>query len=289
MPEKIRKISFREGKNQQIDIVPLSELLASHSKHIIQPHRTNFYHIFLLYNCQPTHIVDFTPINTQPFSLLFIDKNRVHQFDRLLNYDGEVIVFTDDFFNLQASDSQFLRNSTLFNDIANNYLLRLQKADFEKISRISSDIKAELETETDSATHIFMKNMLHNLLLLALRAKNKSSATQEKKGADLEIAYMLYDLIDRNFIQSKSVADYAAQLCMSEKRLGMATAKSLDKSPKEMINDRILLEAKRLLVYTHSSVKEIGHTLGFEDPAYFVRYFKKNCRQTPAEFRNANT
>ena len=50
-------------------------------------------------------------------------------------------------------------------------------------------------------------------------------------------------------------------------------------------NDRILLEAKRLLVHTNLSIKEIGQELGFEDPAYFVRYFKKNSETTPVEFR----
>ena len=72
-----------------------------------------------------------------------------------------------------------------------------------------------------------------------------------------------------------------------EKRLGQATTKILGKTPKEIINDRILLEAKRLLVHTQLSIKEIGQDLGFDDPAYFVRYFKKNSALTPVEFRES--
>ena len=59
----------------------------------------------------------------------------------------------------------------------------------------------------------------------------------------------------------------------------------MGKTPKEIINERILLEAKRFLVYSHLTIKEIGQDLGFEDPAYFVRYFKKNTETTPVEFR----
>jgi len=59
----------------------------------------------------------------------------------------------------------------------------------------------------------------------------------------------------------------------------------LGKLPKEIINDRVLLEAKRLLVHTNLSIKVIGQDLGFDDPAYFVRYFKKNTEMTPLEFR----
>ncbi|MEI6436138.1 MAG: helix-turn-helix domain-containing protein, partial [Bacteroidota bacterium] len=55
--------------------------------------------------------------------------------------------------------------------------------------------------------------------------------------------------------------------------------------PKEIINDRILLEAKRLLVHTNLSIKELGQDLGFDDPAYFVRYFKSHTASTPVEFR----
>ncbi|MCZ8229337.1 MAG: helix-turn-helix domain-containing protein [Flavobacterium sp.] len=68
-------------------------------------------------------------------------------------------------------------------------------------------------------------------------------------------------------------------MCLSEKRLGQATAKVLGKSPKEIINDRVLLEIKRLLVHSNLSIKEIGQELGFDDPAYFVRYFKKKIQK----------
>jgi hypothetical protein len=70
--------------------VPLESLTKVNKNHLTTPHRTNFYHIFLLENCQPTHFVDFEQIKLQPYSLLFIDKDRVHQFDQLLNYEGRV-------------------------------------------------------------------------------------------------------------------------------------------------------------------------------------------------------
>jgi len=130
--------------------------------------------------------------------------------------------------------------------------------------------------------------LLHNFLLLSEREKRKQGYTELKKGADLDYTLLFRDFLESNYTQLKSVSDYAQIICISEKRLGQATSKVLGKSPKEIINDRILLEAKRLLVHTNLSVKEIGQELGFEDPAYFVRYFKKNTETTPVEFRETH-
>ena len=67
--------------------------------------------------------------------------------------------------------------------------------------------------------------------------------------------------------------------------MNQATSKVLGKSPKELIDDRILLEAKRLLVHGNKSIKEIGFELGFEEPTNFIKYFRKHIGKTPMEFR----
>lgn len=236
-------------------------------------------------NCQPTHFVDFEPIKIKPYSLLFIDKDRVHQFDQLLKYNGQVLIFTADFFCTTKIDTKFLRSSILFNDLTDQPTIKLNKIDFEKYTKICENITEELSLPADNSKHILLKNLLHNFLLLAEREKRKQGFTELKKGADLDYTLLFRDLLETNYTKLKSVSDYAQLIFISEKRLGQATTKVLGKSPKEIINDRILLEAKRLLVHTNLSIKEIGQELGFEDPAYFVRYFKKNTETTPVEFR----
>ncbi|MEP7198165.1 MAG: helix-turn-helix domain-containing protein, partial [Saprospiraceae bacterium] len=225
--------------------------------------------------------VDFEKIKIQPYTLLFIDKDRVHQFDRLLNYEGIVLIFTDDFF----SDTKFLRSSILFNDLANQATINLTQETSKRFVTICDNITEELSLPNDETKQIVLKNHLHNFLLLAEREKRKQGFNDVKKSADLDYTLLFRDLLETNFIKLKAVNDYSSQLFISEKRLGQATSKVLGKTPKEIINERILLEAKRLLVYSHRSIKEIGQDIGFEDPAYFVRYFKKNTETTPVEFR----
>ncbi|MBK7214417.1 MAG: helix-turn-helix domain-containing protein [Bacteroidales bacterium] len=285
MADEIKKLTFKRKAELQIEVVPLKILTTVSKEHLIIPHRTNFYHIFLFENCQPTHIVDFEPIDIQPYSLLFIDKDRVHQFDLMLKYEGQVLIFTDDFFSTTETDTRFLRSSILFNDLAGKPTINLNKIDFEKFIHICESITKELDLPADNSKQILLKNLLHNFLLLSEREKRKQGYTELKKGADLDYTLLFRDLLESNFTQLKSVNDYAKIICISEKRLGQATSKVLGKSPKEIITDRILLEAKRLLVHTNLSIKELGQELGFEDPAYFVRYFKKNTEATPVEFR----
>ncbi|MEI8047047.1 MAG: helix-turn-helix domain-containing protein [Bacteroidota bacterium] len=288
MADEIKKLKFKRNADLQIEVVPLHTLTRVSKDHLVTPHRTNFYHIFLFENCLPTHIVDFEPIKIEPYSLLFIDKDRVHQFDQLLKYEGQVLIFTDDFFCTSESDTRFLRSSILFNDLTDQPTLKLNKTDFEKYVHICENITEELSLPPDNSKPILLKNYLHNFLLLAEREKRKLGYTELKKGADLDYTLLFRDLLESNFTKLKSVNEYAQLICISEKRLGQATTKVLGKSPKEIINDRILLEAKRLLVHTHLSIKEIGQELGFEDPAYFVRYFKKNIIVTPVEFRETH-
>lgn len=285
MADEIKKLKFKRKADLQIEVVPLQTLTTVSKDHLVTPHRTNFYHIFLFENCQPTHFLDFEPINIQPYSLLFIDKDRVHQFDQLLKYDGRVLIFTEDFFCTTETDTKFLRSSILFNHLAGHPTIKLNIIDLEKYTNICENITEELSLPVDNSKHILLKNLLHNFLLLAEREKRKLGFTELNKGADLDYTLLFRDLLEINYTQLKSVNDYAKIICISEKRLGQATSKVLGKSPKEIINDRILLEAKRLLVHTNLSIKEIGQDLGFEDPAYFVRYFKKNTETTPVEFR----
>ncbi len=281
MADEIKKLKFKQNAPLQIEVVPLDSLTKVNKAHLITPHRTNFYHVFLFENCQPTHYVDFEKIKIQPYTLLFIDKDRVHQFDRLLNYEGRVLIFTDDFFQ----DTKFLRSSILFNDLANQATIKLTQETIKGFVTICDSITEELSLPNDITKQIVLKNHLHNFLLLAEREKRKQGFGDVKKGADLDYTLLFRDLLETNFTKLKAVNDYSSQLFISEKRLGQATSKILGKTPKEIINERILLEAKRLLVYSHRSIKEIGQDLGFEDPAYFVRYFKKNTETTPVEFR----
>ncbi len=280
----IKKYQFKTDLNLQVELLSLATLTEVSREHVFLPHRTDFYHIFLFEDCTPTHLVDFEPVQIQSKSLLFIDKDRVHQFDPTSHYDGKLLIFTDNFFCTTESDTKFLRNITLFNDLLDNPNIKIGRL-IGKFLRICEAIAEEVSIPADAAKHDILKNHLHNFLLLADREKRTQGISEIKKGADLDYTLLFRDLVERHFSEIKSVSAYTTKMNISEKRLNQATAKILGKTPKELIDERVLLEAKRLLVHEHNSIKEIGFALGFEDPAYFIKYFRKHVGKTPVEFR----
>jgi AraC family transcriptional activator of pobA len=284
MHENIKKYKFENSHSLEIEVIDLVELIKSSKDKIYIPHRTNFYHIFLFENCNPTHNIDFKGIQIKPNSLLFINKDSVHMFDAKEKYRGKLLVFTDEFFCKSEADRTFLHSTILFNDLISDASIQLEASNRE-FAQLFENIRNELKEEVDKNQSDILRNLLHNLLLLAERVKRKSGFQEIKKGADLDYTILFKDLLSENFSKLKTVSSYAKLIQVSEKRLTQATTKVLGKTPKEMMDEKVMLEAKRLLTYTNKSIREIGYILGFDEPTNFTKYFRKHSTKTPVEFR----
>jgi AraC-like DNA-binding protein len=287
MTRDIKKYNFKTGLPQEFEIVDLSELYTK-SKHIVtQLHRSGFYHIIWFQECQVTHLVDFKPIKIKPNSLLFLNKDVVHRFDDKEKIKGKVLLFTDGFFCKTESDTKFLRQSVLFNDLWEVSPIEIpkQSTHFNALLQL---MVGEIRVSNDEFQSTILQNLLHNFLLFAQREKLKQNVTKINKSAHVDYVMLFKDLLEINFKTEKQVAFYAKKIIITEKRLNHATTKIVGKTPKEIIDDRILLEAKRVLAHTNESIKEVAYQLGFEEPTNFIKYFKKHVSVTPTEFRERN-
>ena len=92
-------------------------------------------------------------------------------------------------------------------------------------------------------------------------------------------------LVDARYHQWHKVNDYAAEVHLSPKYLSQTVKQFTGKSAKEFIQDRLVLEAKRLLLHTDLSVKEVAYKIGFEEPLHFSAFFKKKAGVSPSSFR----
>ncbi len=269
----------------QIELISLEMLAKSNRNDITTPHRTDFYHIFLFEDCSPTHLVDFNRIRVKPRSVLFIDRGRVHQFDRSLDYRGRVLVFTDDFFCITEKDTKVLRTCLLFRDLDDSPAFLPE----ENVRRQIDEVAGQIETELRFPNEVFkidiLQNCLHNLLLIAERGKKPRPAILQNRGAKRDHTVLFTDIVEQNFRSHKTVGHYAGKLHISEKLLVLATTTTLGKTPKQIIRDRVLLEAKRFLAHGNLCIKEIGYELGFDEPTNFIKYFRKHTGITPTNFR----
>jgi AraC-like DNA-binding protein len=283
MKDGIKKYDFKTGLSQEFEMVNLAQLYEKWSNLLTNPHRTDFYQIIWFQSGEPTHLVDFNPVKIKPNTVLFLNRDTVHRFDSKVLCEGQSILFTESFFCKSEADTKLLRNNTLFDGLSTVSSIQIRP---ELISNLWQLMFNELQNDKEMYQADILKNLLHNFLMISEREKRKQdNNTELKKGVDLDYVLLFKDAIEKNYRQQKQVKFYTNQIIITEKRLNQATTKILGKSPKEIIDDRIMLEAKRLLANTNKSAKEIGFLLGFDEPTNFIKYFKKHNQSTPILFR----
>jgi len=263
------------------------DLANFHKKHkdkLTHIHRADFYGIIWFQTGTTTLWIDFAPVEVKPNTLVFLNKGVVQRFEDALSCTGKIMLFTDGFFCQSGSDTRFLRNTILFNDLFSIPQVELAKQTLP-FADLLKQMEAELQRTKDDYQADILRNLLHNFLLNAEREKRQRNFTEVRKGANLDYVTLFKDSIEKDFAGHKLVSYYATCIAISEKRLNQATTAVLGKTPKQMIDERVMLEAKRLLAYTTESIKEIGFRLGFDEPTNFIKYFKKHNGSTPVEFR----
>ncbi|WP_425053454.1 helix-turn-helix domain-containing protein [Psychromarinibacter sp. S121] len=125
-----------------------------------------------------------------------------------------------------------------------------------------------------------------NVLVSLLRvAENRSGAEPSRQDRDFELVTRYRAAIETHFRSQKSLAFYARNIGVSTQRLNAACRLRAGRTASEVLYDRIVVEAKRCLLYTEMTVAEIGHSIGYEDPAYFNRFFSKRVGTPPGTFR----
>lgn len=283
----ITTYAFRPDLPQELELTTIGQAMRSFRSLLIEPSRAAFYHIIWVQRGHATHTVDFQPVALGPGSMLFVTPQRVHTFDAAADYEGQVLLFTDAFFTRSDADRHYLRTTILYHDLLDIPVVQAEGAS-SPFGVLFAQLAAELAQPADPYQQVVLQNLLHNVLLLAERTRRQQGFRPLAKGPDLDYTELYRDLLEAQFRTLRLVRRYAAQLNVTEKRLAQATAKTLGKSPKELIDDRVTLEAKRLLVHTRASIKEIGFELGFDEPTNFIKYFRRQAGLTPIEFRESN-
>lgn len=284
MTTDIIKHEFKEGLPHEFEIADLGQLYQEFPEILTTSFRTGFYHILWFKNGSPDFLVDFKPMTITPDTILFLGKDTVQRFGKNCHFEAKAILFTDSFFCKTAHDARFLKSSILFSDLLSVTQIHLRE-NISHFADLLNSMQTETQQDKDISQDAILKHLLHSFLLLSERERRKQDFIEIKKGADLDRVLLFKDLLDSNYRTLKKVSEYADRISVTEKQLKHATSKILDRSPKQMINERVMLEAKRLLAHSPESVKEIGFLLGFQEPTNFTKYFRKHTQLSPIAFR----
>lgn len=235
-------------------------------------HLHGFYEIIWFQKGSGTHYVDFNQYAIAPGTIIFISPGQIHSFDTKHDQEGYVLKIC----------------AELFDDFVSLSCVTVQDKDSAALEMLIGAMQEELKKE-DSLGH---REALHALVKLFVIMVRRSYAGMNPSAPNPhKVSYKAFlnfrKLIEENYCHLHTVKDYASLLNVSSKTLTLYVNECSKYSPLELINNRIILEAKRLLRYSVLSVKEIAFRLGFEDPSYFAKFFKRLVKQSPADYRES--
>ena len=289
--ETIPKLAFRFTPSNTIngfELVSFKQLaerkpdFTDHDPH--QHHRLNFYAILLMTGTERVeHIVDFETCTLQQGDCLIIAKDQVHAFNPLANYEGYLILFTEAFFEkyiAQATGEEIRRGMHYFLGLNKYHAPELAKHFIEQLLEVHEREREETRSSIVAA--------LLTIFLLSIDKNQESRFGEGIRVKDLEYFNAFRLLLVEDYRYTRDAKDYAEALHISYKRLNSICKAVVGQTAKSYIDNYIILEAKRYLVASSHSAKEISYDLGFDEPTNFLKYFKKHTQLTPSEFRALN-
>ncbi len=221
-------------------------------------------------------------------TLLFFQPNVKYHISLTETTKGCVIIFNKAFFDIFNNDTS-LEDYLLFNQERIHLTIMLSENNFNEILNIINLLKLENESNLPTSN-----SNLHHLLGYLLSKSKEKLLFQNKREVDglskkrNPIYKKFTEMIESNYTKDRNITSYAKKLNIHPYCLNEISKLSANRTASEMIHKKIISEIKKLILNTDKSFKEIGYTLGFEDPAYFSRYFKKHTKITLTQFQNQN-
>lgn len=247
------------------------------------PHRKDYFMFVLVRNGSSRHWIDTTRYTLKNNTLYISSPWQIQVKEQTNPLEGIILSFTEEFLNLE--ESKEIRQLPVYQNPFNAHELSLQPQDLLFIEDILQKIWIEYQAG-NKWRHTMLLSYLRVLSIYTSRLYTeqflKTAATNERK-----LLRKFKELINEQYSELHQVADYAQLLNKSAGYLNEVIKQQSGKTAIEHIHERIMLEAKRKLLHTEFSIKEITYELGFEDVAYFTRFFKRLTEQTPAAFRQA--
>lgn len=277
---KIFRFKNSEGKQKELPVsLPITPLPTD------APHRHTYYEILFIEEGIGFHEIDFHSYNIQGAGLHFLTPGQVHLLTFSTSFQGYIVAFSEDFYTFYNPVNPSLSQLPFFQPARRQPIITLSESEKRYFHNIMENMVSDhLTAETDQ-TMIgkYLGLMLQKCSSLA--PKNIQPAESAMQTVP-ELVGRFQELVEKNFRQMHEVQQYAQELSVSPDYLSKIIKKYLGTPSQEYILDKLLLEAKRLLVFTNLSSKEIGYHIHMDDPSYFSRIFKKKTGLTPNEYRD---
>jgi AraC-like DNA-binding protein len=257
----------------------------SHFDHI---QRNNYFSLIWVKEGNGKVKADFAEYDFEVNTLFAFSPYQPYMFTPGKPLSGIAINFHPEFFCIYKHHKEVSCNGVLYNNIYSPPFVRVDNTSAATLDMLCQQIKIEMQNP-DLAQYELLVSYLKIFLITAARLKTQQqpeTMAELKDQKEPFILQKLKDAIEENFKTRHSPADYAALLFITPKALAKITKNHFHKTLSSLINERIIIEAKRELYLTNKTIKEIAYELGYEDEYYFSRFFKVNAEVSPQMYRD---
>ncbi|MFI8916652.1 helix-turn-helix domain-containing protein [Streptomyces sp. NPDC053513] len=237
------------------------------------PHRHTFYEIVHVVEGSGAHVLDAERYEVRPPQLGVILPGQVHHWEGVRGLEGSLVLFTPEFL-LGDGDEGLLRR------LGERPWVGLDDASHERTSLLMAELAEEYRCGADGFAGV-LRSLLHVLLVRAARLPGAAVRPAPVRG----IAEEFVRLAGRAGADGLSVRECAERLGVSPGHLAEAVRAATGRTPAALLREARTREAQRLLVSTGMSIRQVASRVGFADPAYFCRFFRRETGRTPGDFR----
>lgn len=273
-------------RNEGVLVSKLGHYLNEHP-HLLTPHKHSFYHLVFFTEGEGELYIDFKKFNIQSGLIYFMIPGQVHNWNFKTPPDGFIINFSSIYFASFLLEADYLSRFNFFSGQQPAQVIELPLSTHQSIIGIFDAILNE--GLSDSVVNDdLVKTLLLQLFIRVARFQNSIEPVTSSSYNHL-LVKNFKDLIAVNYKQLKLPKHYAALLYITPNHLNAVCNDFLQTSAGNLIRNRILLEAKRLLINLDLRIGEIADELNFTDQSYFIKFFKKYEGVTPEKFRKSIT
>lgn len=270
---------IKEGQKQfAVYSRPIEEVIQS---------RSDEYQILYIWGGHGVFKLDFQEFPVKAHQLFFVSEKQLFSVEKNNGIEAQIIQFTNDFFCIKLNRNEVFCDAVIYNTSYQMPAVDLDTVSQKKMEYLIETMVNEMKDQNDFQEEL-LTTQLKTLLLYASKQKLKFISEIEVERLSSTITDF-QNLLEANYAKRHDVQFYADSLNISPKGLSKATKKELGRTTLELIRDKIIIEAKRDLYNNSKSVKEVSYNLGFDDPAYFSRFFKKVTTYAPRDYQKLAT
>ncbi|MEL6630805.1 MAG: helix-turn-helix domain-containing protein [Bacteroidota bacterium] len=243
----------------------------------------DLYTIAILKKSTGGFILDSEQIELGEHVILFMAPGQMTKIPKSQLVEGIFLSFEAESLDLFFNDSFFIFRFAFFHDSQKPSFLKLTPAAFDKIYDLGREVRKELRNIQPDSEH-FLRSLLYQLFL---RLNRSYSEEYQSYSSLISNSYVLKfrKLMEENIRENHQVTHYAKILGISRTYLNQIAQKFLKRTAKQAIQERLLLEAKKDLIFSKKDIAEIANELHFSAPPHFIRFFKQFTSHTPLQYR----